>query len=269
MCRSYQMTGLKNGSWPLCSSPLFLLKTLDDGNAGAQVTTLSQRDPIDYPDRCAVNYLDYAHDLARSRYSLELKDRALPWRFTWRASLIRSRCGPLALGWQLVWLMPLLWLWTGRSGWSGSIEWGRFVRSPRLRRVGRWKSRWRSWGCSTWFARCATTSLVFPPSKIPAPMPAYRGLRRFARVWSVSVRPNWQGSVARSLGAGRWWCQAWHRPRWGCVVKGEKGFAGLFSGCQWQGVNHAARTPFFPAEPTAKGGNRRHPASLTHPGYSR
>ena len=36
-------------------------KTVDDGNDGAQVTTLGQRDPIDYPNRSAVDYLDHAH----------------------------------------------------------------------------------------------------------------------------------------------------------------------------------------------------------------
>ena len=44
-------------------SPLSLStarETLDDGNADAQVTTLGQRDPIDYPNRSAVDYLDHA-----------------------------------------------------------------------------------------------------------------------------------------------------------------------------------------------------------------
>jgi hypothetical protein len=36
-------------------------ETLDGGNADAQVTKLGQQDPIDYPDRCAVDYLDHAH----------------------------------------------------------------------------------------------------------------------------------------------------------------------------------------------------------------
>ena len=50
-------------------SPLSLStarKTLDDGNDGAQVTTLGQRDPIDYPNRSAVDYLDHAHPAFRT-----------------------------------------------------------------------------------------------------------------------------------------------------------------------------------------------------------
>ncbi len=36
-------------------------KTLNDGNVNDQVTSLGQRNPIDYPDQSAIDYLDHSH----------------------------------------------------------------------------------------------------------------------------------------------------------------------------------------------------------------
>ena len=35
-------------------------KTLNDGNVNDQVTSLGQRNPIDYPDQSAIDYLDHS-----------------------------------------------------------------------------------------------------------------------------------------------------------------------------------------------------------------
>jgi hypothetical protein len=44
-------------------SPSKTRKTLNDGNANDKVTSLGQRNPIDYPDRCAIDYLDHSQQM--------------------------------------------------------------------------------------------------------------------------------------------------------------------------------------------------------------